>query len=84
VTSLFFAGVGLGLRDGMLGGWSIALRLASAAGVAAAEILIERIDQAQGEKAYHGIWSFDFDAIASTCSIRSAISSLIYYVSKPL
>ena len=87
VTSLFFAGVGFGLRDRMLGGWSIALGLAGAAGVAAAEILSERIDQAQkdsGEKASPGIWGFDFDAIASTCSFSSAISSLIYCASKSL
>jgi archaetidylinositol phosphate synthase len=66
VTSLFFAGVGFGLRDGMLGTWAIALGLAGAAGVAAAEILSERIDQAQkdtGEKAYPGIWGFDFDDV---------------------
>lgn len=66
VTSLFFAGIGFGLRDGMLGGWAIVLGLAGAAGVAAAEILAERIDQAQkdsGEKAYSGIWGFDFDDV---------------------
>ena len=66
VTSLFFAGVGFGLRDGILGAWSIALGLAGAAGVAAAEILSERIDQAKkdtGEKAYPGIWGFDFDDV---------------------
>ena len=68
VTSLFFLGVGLGLRDEIfldfeLGQWPIWL---GADGVFAAEIFAEFIDRAEadtGEKAYPGIWGFDFDDI---------------------
>ena len=68
VTSLFFLGVGLGLRDEIfldveLGQWPIWL---GADGVYAAEIFAEFIDRAEadtGEKAYPGIWGFDFDDI---------------------
>ena len=53
VTALFFVGIGIGLRDTSLGYWSIAMGISAAAGVVAAEILAEIIDQAQkdtGEK----------------------------------
>jgi archaetidylinositol phosphate synthase len=71
VTSLFFLGAGIGLRDSTvfdihLGQWPIWLGLLAAAGVFAAEIFAEIIDRRQadtGEKAYPGIWGFDFDDI---------------------
>ena len=71
VTSLFFLGAGIGLRDTMifdihLGQWPIWLGALGAAGVFAAEIFAEIIDRRQadtGEKAYPGIWGFDFDDI---------------------
>ncbi|MEL0021219.1 MAG: CDP-alcohol phosphatidyltransferase family protein [Rickettsiales bacterium] len=71
VTSLFFLGAGIGLRDTTvfdihLGQWPIWLGLLAAAGVFAAEIFAEIIDRRQadtGEKAYPGIWGFDFDDI---------------------
>ncbi len=66
VTSLFFVGIGIGLRDSALGYWSILMGISAAAGVVAAEILAEIIDQAQkdtGEKAYAGFAGFDFDDV---------------------
>lgn len=66
VTSLFFLGAGIGLREGFLGNWAILLGVMGAAGVFAAELFAEAIDQRQadtGEKAYPGIWGFEFDDI---------------------
>lgn len=66
VTALFFVGAGAGLRGGWLGDWSILCGLAGGAGVVAAEILAEKIDQLQkdtGEKAYPGFAGFDFDDV---------------------
>lgn len=66
VTSLFFLGAGIGLRESWLGDWAILLGVAGALGVFAAELLAEAIDtigQDTGEKAYPGIWGFDFDDV---------------------
>jgi len=66
VTALFFLGIGIGLRESSLGLWSIAMGISATAGVVAAEILAEIIDQAQkdtGEKAYAGFAGFDFDDV---------------------
>jgi phosphatidylglycerophosphate synthase len=66
VTSLFFLGIGIGLRESSLGSWSIIMGISASAGVLVAEILAEIIDQAQkdtGEKAYAGYAGFDFDDV---------------------
>lgn len=66
VTALFFVGIGIGLRESSLGMWSVVMGLSAAIGVVAAEILAEKIDQAQkdtGEKAYAGFAGFDFDDV---------------------
>ena len=66
VTALFFVGIGIGLRESGLGMWSVVMGFSAAAGVVAAEILAEKIDQAQkdtGEKAYAGFAGFDFDDV---------------------
>ena len=71
VTSLFFLGAGIGLRGETLfglelGQWPIWLGVAGTAGVFVAEVFAELIDSAQadtGERAYPGIWGFDFDDI---------------------
>lgn len=66
VTTLFFVGIGIGLRESSLGFWTIAMGISAAVGVVAAEILAEVIDQAQkdtGEKAYAGFAGFDFDDV---------------------
>ena len=66
VTSLFFVGIGFGLRTTDLGWWSVALGIAAGTGVLAAEILAERLDQVlkdTGDKAYAGFAGFDFDDI---------------------
>lgn len=63
VTALFFVGIGIGLRETSPGYWSIAMGISASAGVVAAEILAEIIDQSQknpGGKAYAG---FDFDDV---------------------
>ena len=65
-TALFFVGIGIGLRNSPLGYWSIIMGVFAAAGVIAAEILAEIIDQRKkdtGEKAYPGFAGFDFDDI---------------------
>ncbi len=66
VTALFFLGIGIGLRESSLGLWSIVMGISASAGVVAAEILAEIIDQAQkdtGDKAYSGFAGFDFDDV---------------------
>jgi phosphatidylglycerophosphate synthase len=66
VTSLFFLGAGIGLRVTWLGDWAILLGALGAAGVFAAELFAEAIDRRKadtGEKAYPGIWGFDFDDV---------------------
>jgi phosphatidylglycerophosphate synthase len=66
VTALFFLGIGIGLRESALGYWTIVMGITASAGVVAAEILAEIIDQAQkdsGEKAYSGFAGFDFDDV---------------------
>ena len=66
VTSLFFIGAGIGLRDSSLGMWAIAAGISGGIGVFAAELLAERIDEQvkdKGEKAYPGFAGFDFDDI---------------------
>jgi phosphatidylglycerophosphate synthase len=66
VTTLFFVGIGFGLRDGGLGDWAIVMGVVAGAGVLTAEVLAERIDRElsdTGDKAYPGIAGFDFDDI---------------------
>lgn len=66
VTSLFFIGAGIGLRESSLGMWAIVAGFAGGIGVFVAEILAERIDQQMkdtGDKAYPGFAGFDFDDI---------------------
>lgn len=71
VTALFFLGIGIGLRGSTfwnvdLGLWTIVMGITATAGVIAAEILAEKIDQAQkktGEKAYARFAGFDFDDV---------------------
>ncbi len=66
VTSLFFLGAGIGLRHTELGGIAILAGVAGSLGVFAAEYFAEIIDQMgkdTGDKAYPGIWGFDFDDI---------------------
>lgn len=71
VTALFFFGIGIGLRDSTLlninlGLWTIVMGVTASAGVIAAEIIAEIIDQSQkdtGDKAYAGFAGFDFDDV---------------------
>jgi len=66
ITSLFFLSAGIGLRNGFLGNWAILCGALGTAGVFAAEILAEMIDRKKadtGDKAYPGIWGFDFDDV---------------------
>lgn len=71
ITALFFFGIGIGLRDSTLlninlGLWTIVMGVTASAGVIAAEILAEIIDQSQkdtGDKAYAGFAGFDFDDV---------------------
>jgi archaetidylinositol phosphate synthase len=63
INSLFFLAIGVGLRDGGLGGWAVALGLLAGISVALASVLSELYEQASEDsgKAYVGILGFDFD-----------------------
>ena len=66
VTALFFLGAGIGLRDSELGTWAFLAGVMGTLGVVASEYFAERIDKIgkdSGEKAYPGIFGFDFDDI---------------------
>lgn len=65
VNSLFFLGIGIGLRDDALGWWAVLLGFIGAAGVAGASILSERLENQWDteQKAYVGIAGFDFDDV---------------------
>ena len=88
VTSLFFLGVGVGLRDNEvfgieLGHWPIGLGAVSGVGVVVAQIFAELIDRSQtnaDEKAYPGIWGFDFDDILYLFALVVWIDWHLYFV----
>ena len=65
VNSLFFFAIGVGLRDGALGVWAIALGALGGASVGLASVFSEKLEEknATGDKAYAGILGFDFDDI---------------------
>lgn len=66
VTSLFFLGAGIGLRHTELGDMAVIAGVMGSLGVFAAEYFAEIIDQMgknTGDKAYAGLWGFDFDDI---------------------
>ena len=63
VNALFFAAIGLGLRNGWLGPWSLPLGLVSAAALLACGIFSERLERRSppNTRAYSGRWGFDPD-----------------------
>jgi phosphatidylglycerophosphate synthase len=63
VNSLFFLGVGIGLRHSSLGWWSVALGVLASVSILLASLWSEAIAQRQGEgsKAYTGRFGFNFD-----------------------
>lgn len=65
VNGLFFLAIGVGLRNGEYGAWTIAMGAIAGTSVAAASVLSERLEQVSGSgaKAYAGILGFDFDDI---------------------
>lgn len=65
MSALFFIAVGIGLRDGALGSWAVALGVLGGISVAAASLLSEAIERHKedGVKAYEGAGGFDFDDI---------------------
>ena len=65
INALFFAAIGIGLRDGFLGHASIALGIIAGSTVALASVLSERLEKmaATGDKAYAGVFGFDFDDV---------------------
>ena len=66
ITSLFFIGAGIGLRHTDYGNITVFAGILGAIGVIAAEYFAESIDQLNketGDKAYAGLWGFDFDDI---------------------
>lgn len=65
VNALFFVGIGIGARAGMLGPWAIALGLLAGGGIALASIWSEWLEKEDksGRKAYEGVAGFDFDDV---------------------
>lgn len=65
VNGLFFAAIGVGLRDGDYGGWAIALGLVAGGTVSLASVLSEMLEARSdgGGKAYAGVFGFDFDDV---------------------
>lgn len=63
VNALFFAAIGLGLRNGWLGPWSLPLGLVSAAALLVCGIFSERLERRSppNTRAYSGRWGFDPD-----------------------
>ncbi len=63
VNSLFFAAIGIGLRDTWLGPWAIPLGIVSAASLLACSIFAEQLEQRSPPetRAYSGRWGFDPD-----------------------
>lgn len=63
VNAAFFAAIGLGLRGGWLGPWSIGLGLLAAAGLLACNWTSERLERLSppNTRAYAGRWGFDPD-----------------------
>lgn len=65
VNGLFFFAIGIGLRDGPLGHWTIAMGAAAGIGVSLASVWSEHLERARddGTKAYEGFGGFDFDDV---------------------
>lgn len=65
INALFFAAIGIGLRDGPIGPWSIALGLIAATSIALGSVLSEWLERREGsgKKAYEGVAGFDFDDV---------------------
>ena len=63
VNTVFFAAIGVGLRHGWLGVWSLPLGLIAALSVMLAGILSERLERRSPPetRAYSGRWGFDPD-----------------------
>jgi len=64
-NSLFFVAIGIGLRNGDLNDWAVALGLFAGFCVAVASVLSEMLERASdgNNKAYVGIAGFDFDDV---------------------
>ena len=63
VNALFFAAIGVGLRHGWLGRWSVPLGLLSAAALLLCNMFSERLERRSppDTRAYSGRWGFDPD-----------------------
>jgi len=63
VNSLFFVAIGIGLRQSVLGKWSIPLGLLSGVSILLVSIFAERLESRSppGTKAISGRWGFDPD-----------------------
>jgi archaetidylinositol phosphate synthase len=63
VNALFFVAIGVGLRDGMLGNYAIALGILAGGGIVVSNILSEAFERrlASGTRIYAGGGGFDFD-----------------------
>jgi archaetidylinositol phosphate synthase len=65
INALFFAAIGIGLRGGPLGAWSIPLGVVAAVSIWLGSLFSEWLErrEASGKKAYEGAWGFDFDDV---------------------
>jgi phosphatidylglycerophosphate synthase len=64
-SALFFAAIGVGLRDSILGWWAIPIGIVTAISIAAGSLLSEELEKrdGSGKKAYTGVAGFDFDDV---------------------
>jgi archaetidylinositol phosphate synthase len=65
VNALFFAAIGVGLRDTFLGWWAIPIGAVTALAILAGSLLSEALEKrdGSGKKAYSGVAGFDFDDV---------------------
>ncbi|MSO77462.1 MAG: CDP-alcohol phosphatidyltransferase family protein [Alphaproteobacteria bacterium] len=65
VNALFFAAIGIGLRDSDLGNWAILMGLVGGISIVVASVVAERFERQDeaGRKPFSGVAGFDFDDV---------------------
>ena len=65
VNALFFAAIGMGLRDSSLGVWAILMGLVGGISIVIASVVAERFERQDeaGRKPFSGVAGFDFDDV---------------------
>jgi archaetidylinositol phosphate synthase len=65
INALFFAAIGMGLRDSNLGAWAILMGLVGCLSIVVASVVAERFERQDeaGRKPFSGVAGFDFDDV---------------------